>query len=131
MEHVVTPEHTGVLGIEAEHQPHTELVQTLERFGVFLIVVLLQERIIEKSDDFTGLDGDLHLATDMLAAGIRQEGQTVILLFQIGKQDLFRFAAGLLHVVDMKLREVARHHPARVPRERQLRDIALGLLKRR
>ncbi len=122
-------ENARVLRVQAEHQTHTELVQVLERFRVFRVLILLQQPIVQQTDDLAGLDGDLHLPLQMHISLVHKERQTVIFLFQIGQLDLLGIAVGLLHVIDIKLLEVAGDDPTRVLGERQLRDVFLGLLE--
>lgn len=65
----------------------------------------------------------------MLAFRIDEEHQSVVLLTQVFQENLCRFAVGLLHVIDEELLKVARYNPSRMLRQRQARDVLLGLLK--
>ena len=120
-----------VLGIQAEHQPDAQLVQAFQGFRVGRVFVLLQKRIVQQAHDLPGLHGDFHLPPGVDVFLADQEGQAVILLFQIGQQKLLGFAVGLLHVVDIEFGKVACNHPAGVLGNRQLGNVPLGLLKRR
>lgn len=123
-------EDTGILGVKAEDKPDTQLIQAFQCFRVFRVFILLEECIVQQTDDLARLDGDFHLLLDMHAPGFRQEGQAVVFLFQIGQQDFLRLTAGALHIVDIELGEVAGDDPAGMPGEGKLRDVSLGLLER-
>ena len=66
----------------------------------------------------------------MLVLCIYEELQTIVFLAQVLQQNPFRFSIGLFHVIDEKLREVARYYPSRMFRERHVRHITLSLLER-
>ena len=49
MKHQVLAKDARVLGIQAEHQAHTELVQVFQRLRVLGIMVLLQQPVIQQA----------------------------------------------------------------------------------
>ena len=83
MEHTLAAKDTSVLGVQAEHQPDTQLVQAFQRFRVVGVLVLLQERIIERPNQLASLQGNYHFLFDMLAASVHQKLQTVKLRLQV------------------------------------------------
>lgn len=66
----------------------------------------------------------------MLVAGVHQEVEPVIVLLQFGEQHLLRRVVGPVHVVDVKLLEVADHDPAGALVVIQIARIAPRLLIR-
>ena len=120
-------EHAGILGIQAEDQPHAQDVEPPERRGR-IVVILGEQRVIELPDDLARLHRHLHLARDVLLLVVDKECQAVVLLAQVLEQDLLGLPIGPLHVIDEKLLKIARHNPARMLRQRHVGHIALGLL---
>ena len=130
VEHVAPSEDPGILGIEAEDEADAEDVEIARRHRV-VPVVLLDERVVEPSDNLAGLHRDLHLFLQVVAALVDEELQAVVVGAEVPEQDALRLALGVLHVVDVELGKVARHDPFGVLRDGQAEDIALCLLKRR
>ena len=131
VEHTVPPKNPCVLGVQAEHQPHTQLVQTFQRLLGLRVGILLVKRVIQEPYNFTGGNGNLHLALEVFAAGVHQKLQTIVFFFKVCQRNDFRLATGALHIVDIELRKVAGHDPTRVLGKRQFCNVAFGLLERR
>ena len=83
MEHGLFPEYTGILCIETEHNPDTQLVQTFQGFRIIRIFILLMEGIVEQPDNLTSLQGDLHLVGDFLCSLVNEKIQHVELSLEI------------------------------------------------
>ena len=111
MEHVLRPEDTGILRIQAEHQPDAELVQTLLAVRILRVDVLRQELVIQDAHDLARLDADLHLLLDVGVRVIHEEGQTMELLLKAGQADNLRLRRRTLHVVNLEGRKVAGDNP--------------------
>ena len=129
VKHVLAPKDPRVLGIKAEHQPHAQHIQALQAARVGGILVLRQQRVVQPAHDGAGRYGNLHLLLDVLVFAVHQKLQAVIIPFQILKINNLWLAKGLFHIINIKLRKVARHNPARTLRIGQLGRIALGLLE--
>ena len=130
VELAVPAEDAGVLGIEAEHQPDAEHIQAFQAVWISGVLVLRQNFVVECAHQLAGLEGNFHFLLDIAVAGVHQELQAIIFLFQVLEIDDLRFAVGALHVVDVELGKVAGDHPPRVLGNRQLCDVPLGLLER-
>ena len=133
-------EHAGVLGVEAEDEAHTELVEVgADLGGQFLgiaagkdVGVLLFEGVVEFADEFAGLDGKFQLFFQVrFLAALGDEREAVIILFQIGQSDLRRFGERALHVVDQEGLKVAGDDVTRVQIEGKIRDVLFRLLEGR
>ena len=111
MEHILGAEDTGILGIKAEHQADTELIQTFLTVRILRVDVLGQELFIEDANDLTGLDTDLQLLLDMDIGIIDQEGKAGEFFFKVLEEDDFRSVVGVLHVMDLEGLEVAGDNP--------------------
>ena len=130
MEHTLAAKNASVLGIQTEHQPDAQLVQTFQRFRVAGVLILFQERVIEYPYQLTSLQGDFHFLLDMFAASVHKELQAVVLLLQVRQLEDFRLVIGTVHIVNLKFLEVADHNPAWNLVIRQIPGIAAGLLIR-
>ena len=84
MEHILGAEDTGVFSIKAEHQADTEFIESLLRFRIFWVAVLREYLVVEYTDDFACLDGNLQLFLQMDIGVINQEGQACIFFLQVG-----------------------------------------------
>ena len=131
MEHIPPPENPGILGVQAEHQPNAKGIQAFQRFRGGGVFVLLQQRIIQHSHQFTGLQGNFHFLFDGLTSGVHQKLQSGIILLQICQHQYFRLAVGKVHIVDLKGLEITDHDPSRRLIKREVSGITAGLLVRR
>ena len=131
MEHTLAAKNTGVLGVQAEHQPDAQGVQAFQRVLGLRVFVLLQQGVVEDAHDLARLQGDLHFFFDVGAPGVHQELQAVVFFFQVAQLDDLRVASGTLHVVDVELGEIAGDDPPGPLGVGQLGGIPLGLLERR
>ena len=131
MEHIPPPENPGILGVQAEHQPNAKGIQAFQRFRGGGVFVLLQQRIIQHTHQFTGLQGNFHFLFDGLTSGVHQKLQSGIILLQICQHQYFRLAVGEVHIVDLKGLEITDHDPARRLIKREVSGITAGLLVRR
>ena len=73
VEFPVPAENTGVLGIETEHQPDAEHIQTFQAVGVGRVLVLGQNFVVERAHQLAGLEGNFHFLLDIAVAGVHQE----------------------------------------------------------
>ena len=48
MKHGLLPEYSGILCIETEHNPDTQLVQTFQGFRIIRILILLMEGMFQQ-----------------------------------------------------------------------------------
>ena len=90
VEHTLAAEDTGVLGVQAEHQPDAQSVQAFQRVLGLRGFVLLQQGIVEDAHDLARLQGDFHLFLDIGVPGVYQELQAVVFFFQIAQLDDLR-----------------------------------------
>ena len=125
---LVTPEDAGILGVEAEHDAHTEDVEPSQGFRR-VIVILGQQGFIDAPYYLSGLHRHPHLLRQVFALLVNEELQAVVLLSQVFEPDFFRFSVGLVHVVDQELLEVAGHNPLRMFVHGHVGHIPLGLLE--
>ena len=130
MEHTLAAEDTGVLGVQAEHQPDAQSVQAFQRVLGLRGFVLLQQGIVEDAHDLARLQGDFHLFLDIGVPGVYQELQAVVFFFQIAQLDDLRVAGGPLHVIDVELGKVAGDDPPGSLGVGQFGGIPFGLLER-
>ena len=129
MELAVPAEDAGILGIEAEHQPDAEHIQAFQAVWIGGVLVLRQNFVVECAHQLAGLEGNFHFLFDIAVAGVHQELQAVVFLFQVLEVDDLRLAVGALHIIDVELGKVAGDHPPWMLGDRQLGDVPLGLLE--
>ena len=110
---LVVAEDMSVLGIKAKHDADTKYIEPAQGF-IGAVTILFKQCVINSANDFASLHGDAHLLGDMLAIGINEKLQAVILFPQVSQQDTFRLTVWELHVVNQKLGEVASDNPARM-----------------
>ena len=83
MEHILGSEDTGILGIHAENQTHTKLVQALLTVGILRMDILSKELLVEDTDDFTGLNTDLQLLFQMDVGIVNKERKPMKIILQV------------------------------------------------
>ena len=76
---LVVPEHSSILGIEAKHDAHAQDIEPAQGLRR-VVVVLLQQSIVNLTNNLTSLHRDLHFFRDMLASRVNEELEAVILL---------------------------------------------------
>ncbi len=128
-EELLAPEDTRILRIEAEHEPHAEHVEAVQRGRRLGGNVESQQFVVYLAYQFARFHRYLHLTAQVYILFLHHELQAVVFLVQVLEQHHLRLAVGLLHVVDTPRAEVAGYYPARSLAPRQFRRIAFGLLK--
>ena len=83
MEHILGSEDPGILGIHAENQTHTKLVQALLTVGILRMDILSKELLIENTDDFTGLDTDFQFLFQMDVGIVNKERKPMKIFLQV------------------------------------------------
>ena len=83
MEHILGSEDPGILGIHAENQTHTKLVQALLAVGILRMDILGKELLIEDTDDFTSLDTDFQFLFQMDVGIVNEERKPMKIFLQV------------------------------------------------
>ena len=130
MEHSVLAKDACILSIKAEHQANAEHIQAFQRGRIGGILVLYEQRIVQLSYQLASLQRNLHFFLDTLISRVHQELQAGVFLFQFRQRNHFRGIIGAVHVVDVKLFEVADHNPSGIHIVGQITSITPCLLER-
>ena len=130
MEHSVLAKDACILSIKAEHQANAEHIQAFQRGRIRGILVLFEQGIVQFTHQLARLQRNLHFFLDTLVSRVHQELQAVVFLFQFRQRNHFRGIIGAVHVVDVKLLEIADHNPSGIHIVGQITSIAAGLLER-
>ena len=123
-------EEPGVLGIETENKSHAKDIKALERRDAVLVNILLQQFVVNDTDEVSRFDRDLHLSLEVRIAFIDEELQAIVFFLEVFEQYDLRLAVRLLHVIDPELGKIAGDDPPRTLAVWQFGGIAFGLLER-
>ena len=93
--------------------------------------VLFEKRVVEFADKFSRIERNLLFAPDVFAFAVYEELKPVKILFQVGKEDAFRFVVGLFRVVHKEFGKIAGYNPLRMLTQGEFRDILFCLLNGR
>ena len=119
-----------VFGVQTKNDADAENVEAAEAVCVG-IEVFFEKRVVEFSDKFSRIERNLLFAPDVFAFAVYKERKPVKILFQVGKEDAFRLAVGIFHVVHQEFGKIAGYNPLRMLTQGEFRDILFCLLKGR
>ena len=76
-------EQSRIFGIEAEDQPDTEDIETLESNDAILVNILLEEFVVNDTHKIAGFDGHFHLSLEVCVALVHEEREARIFLLEV------------------------------------------------
>ena len=76
-------EQAAVLRVQAENATDAQGVQAVEGRFTFGVMVLLEQRVVQLAHQIPGFDGNFHFPLQVFIAGVHQEIQPGVFLFQV------------------------------------------------